>query len=228
MMKKILGLMAWLTAAPVMAAEVSGTIGFTNDYRFHGISQTAGDAAIQGSLDVAFENGAYAGIWGSNVDFGDDANLEIDYYVGYAGSITDSLGYDVMLAYYTYPGYEASDGDYTELNLSLSYGNAALSYAYAGDYFNTGEDGQYLSLDYSHPLMENLALDLHAGHSFGEYWGKVDMEDYEDYSVGLSGNWAGFDLSAAWVMTSVDKDAEIDTGLFRNDDTLVLSVSRTF
>ncbi|WP_432696429.1 TorF family putative porin [Marinobacterium sp. YM272] len=228
-MKKVLfGLVSALTVTQLYAAETSGTISFTNDYRFNGISQTAGDAAVQGSLDVAFDNGIYAGIWGSNVDFGDDANLEIDYYVGYGNSLTDDLSYDVNLAWYSYPGYDAYDGDYGQLNMSLYYGNASLSYGYADDYFNTGESGQYIAVAYSQPLPKGISLDLHAGHSFGDYWGKADIEDYEDYSIGLSGSVAGLDLSAAYIFNSIDKAEETNSGLFRNDNTLVVTVSRTF
>ena len=55
-MKKVLtGLALAIAAGSVQAADVSGTVTFTNDYRFRGISQTAGDAAVQGSLDVAFD-----------------------------------------------------------------------------------------------------------------------------------------------------------------------------
>ncbi|SEF96027.1 TorF family putative porin [Marinobacterium lutimaris] len=228
-MKKVLfGLVSTLAVTQVYAAETSGTISFTNDYRFNGISQTAGDAAIQGSLDVAFDNGIYAGIWGSNVDFGDDANLEIDYYVGYGNSITDDLSYDVNLAWYTYPGYDAADADYGQLNFSLYYGNAYLTYGYADDYFNTGESGQYIAIGYSQPLPMDLSLDLHAGHSFGDYWGEADINDYEDYSIGLSGSYAGVDLSVAYLFNSIDKADEYNSGLFRNDNTVVLTVSRTF
>lgn len=230
-MKKVvlsLSLLGATFIAPTYAAETSGTIGFTNDYRFNGISQTAGDPAIQGSLDVSFDNGIYAGIWGSNVDFGDDANLELDYYVGYGNSITDDLSYDVNYAWYTYPGYDAADGDYGQLNLSLYYKNASITYGYANDYFNSGEAGQYIAVDYSHPLPMGISLDLHAGHSFGDYWGEVDIDDFEDYSIGLSGSYAGVDLSLGYIITDIDSEDEIDSGLFRNDDTWVFSISRTF
>ncbi len=228
-MKKVLfGLITALTTTQLYAAETSGTISFTNDYRFHGISQTAGDGAVQGSLDVAFDSGIYAGIWGSNVDFGDDANLEIDYYVGYGNSLTDDLSYDVNLAWYSYPGYDAYDGDYGQLNLNLYYGNASLTYGYADDYFNTGESGQYIGVGYSQPLPKGISLDLHAGHSFGNYWGNADINDYEDYSIGLSGSLAGLDLSVAYLFNSIDKTEETNSGLFRSDNTLVLTVSRTF
>ncbi|MEH6579663.1 MAG: TorF family putative porin [Amphritea sp.] len=210
------------------AAELSSTITFTNDYRFHGISQTAGDPAMQGSIDVAFDNGIYAGIWGSNVDFGDDANLEIDYYVGYGNNLTEDLSYAATLLYFQYPGYEAFDGDYAEIELQLFYKDFTLTYDYADDYFNLGEDGQYIAVDYSTAMTEQVSLDLYAGYSYGNYWDEFDIGDYSDYSVGISGSVAGLDLSAAYLFNDIDSANEIDSGVFRNDDTLLLSVSRTF
>lgn len=228
-MKKIFtGLALTMAITSVQAAEFSATIDLTNDYRFRGISQSAGDPALQGSLDVAFDNGAYAGVWGSNVDFEDDADIEIDYYAGYGNDINDDLSYDVSYAYYTYPGYD-TDADYGEVMLGLYYGDLAVTYAYANDFFNTGEAAQYIAADYSFAITEEVSLDLHAGSSFGDYWDSgMDISSYEDYSVGVSGSAAGFDLSAAYLLNNVDSVDETDTGAFRNDNTLLVTVSRSF
>lgn len=214
-------------ASTAQAVEVSGTVTFTSDYRFHGISQTGGDAALQGSLDAGFDNGVYIGAWGSNLDFGDDANLEVDYYIGYAGSLTDDLEYAATLYYFQYVGYDAADIDFAEVDLQLFYKGVTLTYAMAPDYVNSDEDGQYLALDYSMGITEQVSLDLHAGHSFGNYWDKFDIGDYSDFSVGVSGSAAGLDLSAAYLFNRIDSDMEVDSGLFRNDSTLLLTVSRS-
>ena len=106
--------LSWLAPAAVLAAsvsaqaaEVSSTVTMTNDYRFRGVSQTSGDPAVQASIDVGFDNGAYAGIWGSNVNFGDNdnAHLEVDYYVGKYGDLTEEVSYDATLYYFQYHGY---------------------------------------------------------------------------------------------------------------------------
>ena len=231
-MNRILtGLTLALAIGSAQAAEVSGTIGFTNDYRFRGISQTTGDAAIQGSLDVAFENGIYIGAWGSNVDWGDDANIEIDYYIGFSNDITDHLSYDAAFAYYTYPGYETADGDYAEVSIGLNYsglnmadtnlGDVGVTFAYSNDYFNSGDDSKYIALDYSYGVTEYVSLDVHAGHSFGAAWNGYG---YEDYSIGLSGSIAGLYLSINYLTNTVDiaKTNNYD------DNTVVFSVSRSF
>jgi len=218
-----------LTAsATAQAIEFSGTATFTNDYRFRGISQTAGDAAVQASLDADFGNGFFAGIWGSNVDFGDDANLEIDYYAGYAGSLNDELSYSVTAFYFQYPGYEAADLDFGEVDLQLGWKDLSVTYAIAPSYVNSDKDGQYLALDYSYGLTEQVSLDLHAGYSFGDYWDDLDVGAYQDYSIGLSGSVAGLDLSVAYLINDIDSANEVDSGLFRNDDTLLFTVSRSF
>jgi len=215
-------------ASSTQAAELSSTITFTSDYRYHGISQTAGDPALQGSIDLAFDNGAYVGIWGSNVDFGDDANLEVDYYAGYAGSINDEVSYNAMLLWFQYPGYEAFDGDYGEVELGLYYKNFSLIYDYAWDFFNLDEPGHYIALNYSHPINDQVSLDLHAGHSFGDYWDDIDIGAYEDYSVGLSSNIGGLNVSLAYLFNEVDSGMKVDQGVFHNDDTVLITISRSF
>ncbi len=217
-----------LLSAAAQAAEVSSTVTFTNDYRFRGISQTAGDAAVQGSLDAAFDNGIYIGAWGSNVDFDDDANLEIDWYAGYAGEISESVSYDATLYYYTYPGYDAADTDYAEIDLNFYYGDLKVEYAWSNDYFNSSEQAHYLAVDYSLPVTDNVTIDLHAGRSFGDYWDDEDIGDYNDYSVAVSSSVAGIDLSLAYLFNDVDSDMKVSSGPFDNDDTLLLTVSRTF
>ncbi len=218
-----------LFSASLQAAEVSSTTGFTSDYRFRGISQSAGDAAIQGSIDVGYDNGIYAGVWGSNVDFGDDAHLEIDWYVGYGADINDDLSWDATLYYYTYPGYEDVDGDYAELDLNLYYGDFSLEYAHSNDYFNSSETGQYLALNYSLGVTEEISVDLHAGHSFGNYWTELDIGNYNDYSIGVSTSAAGLDLSAVYLFNSIDDGMETNgNNPFATDNSLVVTVSRSF
>lgn len=228
----LLGAGCLIIANMTQAAEVSSTISFTNDYRLRGISQSAGEPAIQGSLDVAFDNGVYAGLWGSNVDFEgyNTHNLELDPFIGYFGEINDSLSYDATLVYYTYHGDSsaAADINFYEVVTNLYYGDVQLQYVYSGDVLNTGEDEHYLAIDYSLALSEQVGLDLHAGHMTGDYWKNIDIGSYSDFSVGVSGSYAGLDLSAAYLANDIDSGMSVDTGTLRNDNTFVLSVSRSF
>lgn len=226
-------LSALLAATGAQAADFSMTGTVTSDYRYRGISQTAGDWAVQGSFDMALDNGFYAGFWASNVDFDDDANIEIDYYAGYTWEFNEGVGLDLMLNYYTYPGY-SENADYLEIIPSMYFGNFTLLYAYAPDYFNTGDSANYLAGDYSWEFAESLGvfegvtLDAHAGWSFGDYWDEWDIGDYGDFSVGVSASWGWADLSLAYLFNAVDSAEEIDSGAFRNDDTLLFTVSSTY
>ena len=60
-----------LASASIAQAEITGNASVVSDYNWRGITQTAGDPAIQGGIDYAHDSGFYAGAWGSNVDFGD-------------------------------------------------------------------------------------------------------------------------------------------------------------
>jgi len=212
------------------AAELSGSVSFVSDYRYNGISQTAGDAATQGSINVFFENGLYAGLWGSNVDFGafgPDANLEVDYYLGYYGTIKEALSYDVSYAWYSYPGFNSYEGEYGEIAISGSYSGATITYKFANDYFNTGEQAHYISLDYVHQLPYDFSLTAHAGRSFGDYWGVADIDDYEDYSVGIGLSKFGLDISVSYIFNDIKSGQEVDSGIFRNDDAVVFGISKS-
>lgn len=223
--------LTWLAPAALLAAsvsaqatEVSSTVTMTNDYRFNGVSQTSGDPAVQASIDVGFDNGVYAGIWGSNVNFGDtdNANLEVDYYVGKYGDLTQDVGYDATLYYFQYHGYtDGTDIDFFELDLRLSYKGVTALYAYAPDYLNADQDYHYVALDYSTGITEAVNLDLHAGYTFGEFY---DNAEYSDYSVGISGSAAGLDLSVAYLFNDVKGSKTDDL----DDNTVVFKVSRTF
>ena len=214
-----------LTSFAAQSAEVKGRVELVSDYRFHGISQTGGDPALQGQLWAEFESGPFAGVWGSNVDFGDDANLELDWFAGYYGAINNTkLDYQVFLNYVTYPGYDAVDGDYLEIHGRLRHNERlTLTYQYMDSYFNTGKTAQYASLNYKRAITKNNALfvRLHAGHSYGDYWEQLDIGDYSDFSVGLMGTIKGLVIAVDYLFNDIESVNQIDSGLFRNDNTIV-------
>lgn len=224
---------ALLATTGAWAADASLTIGAVSDYRFRGISQSAGDPAIQGSFDLAFDSGFYAGVWGSNVDFEDDADIEVDWYGGYFWEINDNLGLDVMLTYYTYPGYDWN-ADYLELINTFWVGGLGLQYAYSDDYVNTGDSAHYFAADYSIPIadtagfFEGIALDVHAGYSKGDYWDEWDIGSYTDYSVGISASVKSVEMSLSYLYNGVDKAMEVPKGAYRNDSTALFTIGGTF
>ena len=88
--------------------SVTTNIGFASDYYARGVSQSWHKPAVQGGFDVAHSSGFYAGVWGSNItpNTYPEANVELDAYAGYNGSVPaiDGLGYTVGAIGYFYPG----------------------------------------------------------------------------------------------------------------------------
>ena len=155
-------------ALPAQAAELglSATTVMTSDYVFRGISQTAENPAIQAEFDLTYGI-FYAGIWGSNVDFGggpfgqDIANLEIDYYAGIAPTWKE-IAFNFGALYYTYPGacdQKCGTGDLDYLELK-----AAASYTF-GEKLTIGVSN-YWSPDYSGGLDEADAVEGAVAYAF--------------------------------------------------------------
>src|SRR5262245_22761277 len=96
---------------------LSGNAAFKTQYVDRGLTNSAEKPAVQPEFDLTYKEIFYAGIWGSNVNFGtgpngqDLANIEIDYYVG----ITPKVGkwnFDVATYYVTYPGSFDPGGEF--------------------------------------------------------------------------------------------------------------------
>lgn len=244
-LKKNILLTAVVAASPVaaIAAEVSGNVSMTSDYRFRGISQTDTQLAVQGGFDVAYDSGVYVGIWGSNVDFAN--SLELDYYVGYAGELSDSVSYDLGFIYYDYPGTDDTvrtlsgdaEDDYAEVYASVSVNDFTLGFAYSNDYYLETGDFYYVYGDYSFALPHDISLDLHYGYNDFEYSSTdsnakdaeqaflSDGEDsYSDYSIGVSKEFAGVGVSLTWVDTDLDKSECFGTNWC--DSTVVFAISK--
>ena len=217
-------------AVTAQAAEVSGNVALVSDYRFRGISQNAGDVspAIQGGFDVAFENGIYAGTWATHVNFSEGGAIEMDFYTGWAGSITEELDLDVSFLYYAYPkDGPGNDLDYWEVAGKLGFWGATVGLNYADDYFAETGEFWYLYGQYSFPLGEQFSLDLHLGYnSFDEEEFLFEEDNYMDWSVGVSTSYFDLDWSIAYIGTDLD-DEDCFNADNICDDTVVLSVSKS-
>lgn len=152
LMAGVCGGLALSIAAGAIRAEAQEkpsfafNLGANTDYVFRGVSQTDGDPSVFGGADAAFGIG-YAGVWASNVDFGDGTDFEYDLYAGVkpqAGPVTFDLG----VIYYGYAGSPSgSDQDYWEgkVAASMPAGPATLGAAvyYSPDFFGGTGDALY-------------------------------------------------------------------------------------
>ncbi|WP_444899304.1 TorF family putative porin [Microbulbifer sp. VAAC004] len=208
----------------------SANLGMVSDYRFRGISQKDRNPAIQGGLDLDFGNGFYVGTWASQVDFAygfDETDYEQDFYGGFSADINDSISYDVGYIYYAYHGSD-QDEDYWEIYGNLSISDLTLGVAYSPDYWAQSDEFYYTFAEYSFSLPADLSLDLHVGYNIfmerSEFL--YEDDDYIDYSVTLSRDFGGLNLSAAYVGTDVSKEECWDTDWC--EPTLVVGATYTW
>ena len=217
--------------------NISGTMAFTSDYTFRGISQSDEAFAVQGSIDYAADSGIYASVWASSVDFNqtavEDANAEVDFVLGYTGALTETAGYDVGAIYYYYPGAaESLNYDYWEVyagaNQEIAGINFDASVNFSPEYFGESGDAIYTQAGFEKGLNLNGAGDItiagHIGYQMIDDNATFGNEDYTDWSLSISKNIAGFDVTAAYVDTDLSK-ADLSDGAEARG---VLTVSKLF
>lgn len=238
-MKKLMGaaMLAGATIAGAGAAnaEVSATLTFTTDYVFRGISQTDGGAAIQGSFDWS-QDMFYAGIWGSNVNFGavggnELASMELDAYVGLTPT-TGPVSWDLGLVGYFYPNADDSlaggELDYYEgivqatMDLTDQFGIGA-TFAYTPEYFGETGDGTYWELNGTWTI--NDATSVTAAYGVQD----IDFasDSYSTWNIGLNHAMHGFNFGLMYT----DTEDAFDNGYVLDpsnaDGRLILSIGRT-
>ena len=241
---------AAFAATPAMAQDaeegasspitVSGGVTLTSDYRFRGVSQTSGDPAVQGTINVAHESGLYAGVWASTLNsdpvdtFANDTNLnpvagygnvEIDLYGGFAKSFDNGLGIDVGLLYYFYADAdEGADTDFFEPYAKLNYAIGPVSttlgaaYAWGGqdglDFTTDNDDNIYAFFDASIGIPSTpVTLKGHVGYTDGSL-------GYQTPSAYLDGNFGpGLDVDDTinsywdWAITAEAKGGPFTVGV---------------
>ena len=250
-----LSLALMTAAAPAMAEDAaeeepgswlpgtfSGSAALTSNYMFRGISQTNNEPAIQAALkytlgtkdfDVdmgGYDINAYAGFWGSNVDFdegrfdptikdSDKAQVEIDYQFGLNGTIGETgLGWDLGGIYYSYPGSRGSfNYNYWEFVPALSYTpldwvSLGLSMPYSPDYFAGSGNSYYPngSVVVTIPGIPKNWFTLKAnggvGYQFIDDNDRYGTPSYLTWTIGLTANIKGVDVGVAYYDTNISKN----------------------
>jgi uncharacterized protein (TIGR02001 family) len=170
-------LAAGLATAPAQADDkkltLSATTVFTTDYIFRGVSNSDENPAVQPEIDLYYGM-FYAGMWGSNTDFGD--GVEIDYYVG----ITPKWGnftFDIAGLAYTFPGF--NDIDYYELKTGATWASGNWSLR-ATNYWSPNNFG----LDTESDAIEGAVGYAFSGKLFNFFTpsisGLIGYQSYED------------------------------------------------
>ena len=208
-----------LAAEAVSDLGVSANVAMTSNYVWRGMTQTDDSPAIQGGFDLEYK-GVYAGVWGSNVEYG-NASLETDVYFGYAGEVS-GLSYDVGFIEYIYANQpDALNFGEVYVGLGYDFGVASVGalYSIGVDTHNTDDAGDWepenaWEVSASAPLPMDLSVDVVYGDydSLGSY-----------YLVGVNKSFDKFDMTVAY--TANDGG---DYGSDAEQDSIVLSVATGF
>jgi uncharacterized protein (TIGR02001 family) len=216
-----------LATATAAHAEFSGTVAFTTDYDWRGVTQTAQDPALQGSIDWSTDMGLYAGAWASNVDFGaGDPDIETDLYVGWSGG--ETLTWDVGGVYYLYP--DETDFNFPEIYGKVGWEFISAKISYSWDFAATDESAFYYETNLDYGLPANFGVLGHLGYSDGDgIEAAYGQDNYFDWSIGLSYTWNHFDFSLKWVDGSDLKTLEnTHDDISSSEARAIFTVSTTF
>ena len=223
-----------MSGTAAQAGNYTGNVALATDYIFRGVSQTQERPAIQGGFDAAFDNGLYAGVWASNVNFGTDASTEIDFYGGYAGQFgCASCGYKIGFIYYDYDG--DPQFDYVEAALAFTWGGLTAGLNWSPEYLGDGTTDAlgdevelyYPYLNYTHALPYELTLSLHAAMNLMSEKGLFEPgeDEYTEWSIGLGKSVGGFNFALTYWDTTIDDLYGVDSD--DADARVVFSVSKS-
>lgn len=222
-------LCASLAVAGEASAQVSGSVTLTNNYLFRGVTQTNENPALQGGITWNHDSGFYAGGWGSSISWLSDSDpavsssVELDGFVGYAGSFGESdLGFDVGANYYWYPGDFPSgynSPNTLELYAGVTYKVLSAKYWYSTtDLFGIPDSDGSSNLDVAAnwEFVPGLTLNAAVGKQWVNNYGDLD---YSFWKLGVTKSFeSGFSIAAAWNDTDID-------GL---DEAFTVSISKSF
>ena len=251
--KLLLALLATSSAAFAQTApaaetpEVTYNVRVVSQYRYRGIAQTKGDAALQGGADYANANGFYAGAWGSTIKWIKEAGagattpvdakgpVELDVYGGYKFEAA-GVAYDVGYLRYEYVGntYNKITGNVNantdEVYGAATYGVFTAKYSYAfSDLFGTANSkgSAYVDLSANLDLGNGYSLVPHVGHQ------KVSNSlnaSYTDFALTLNKDLGdGLSASVAAISTNAKNvDAFTVNGYNTAKNALVVGVKYAF
>jgi uncharacterized protein (TIGR02001 family) len=213
-----LGILSPISTIQANELEVSGNIGAASNYIWRGMTQTKDKSSVNGGADLKY-NGLYVGTWASNVDFGTQANFEIDGYAGYSNTIND-FSYDLSYTKYMYPdSKDESDFDEAKLALGYTLGDLILGTSYSQAMYQEkgGDKLSYVEGTASYDF-KILSLDT----SYGDY---EDMGS--NYTIGVSKpiKIEGQAIKLALIYASFNSD---DKDIYKDEKNLFVTAKYSF
>ena len=194
----------WAAVLPAYAESditLSGNAAFKTQYVDRGLTNSAERPAVQPEVDLYYKEIYYAGIWGSNVDFGagpngqELADLELDFYVGVAPT-AGKWNFDIAAYYVAYPGAFDPDGEFNYVEIwtgvDRSFFNDRLKltlYNYwSPNYFGETGNNDVLELTSEWTFNKVWYFTPKLGGKLGRQWGDLSQGgyDYTYWSVALT------------------------------------------
>ncbi|WP_340647071.1 TorF family putative porin [Phenylobacterium sp.] len=175
---------------------LSFNLGAATDYVFRGVSQTDNEGQIYGGADATLYGIGYAGVWISNVEFGNGTDLEYDIYAGIKPTV-GVVNLDLGVYYYGYTNQPTgSHEDYVEYKAAAStaVGPATVGALvfYSPEFFGKTGKATYYEINGAVPVAEKVSVSGAVGHQ--EIEGPAD---YNTWNLGVSyalNDNVGFDL----------------------------------
>jgi uncharacterized protein (TIGR02001 family) len=187
-------------------------LGATSDYKFRGISQTAEDPAVQGSVEWAHNSGFFLNVWGSNVDFAPSdpgAEVELDLTAGYVHEFNENTSATAKVIYYWYPGADTDDANYWELIASATHNFGAFSgsvlVAYTPDYYGGTDSGVYIAAGVEAPINDWLGVSANLGQQSFDDNGAVGIPDYITWDFGATLTYQMFSFDLRYIGADIDE-----------------------
>ncbi|MFQ5534055.1 MAG: TorF family putative porin [Sphingomonadales bacterium] len=192
----------------IWSGDLTATVAVTSDYVYRGLSLTRSDPAVQAGLDYALENGAYLGAWGSNVDFTDGDDVEIDLYAGYSGG-EEAIFYDIAVWYFGFPGSPGTADRWEVIgSAGIDYGFAMLTagIGYSPDFFDAGNSlygfGEArVPLRSPGPVKATVVGRL--GYQSIDNAVRFGVNDYLEWILGVTFEFKGFELDLNYHDTDI-------------------------
>jgi len=190
----LLGLFVLSTSA---FAGVNGSIGYSSDYMWRGVSQSAGASSFNAGIELD-SNGFFVGAWIGEVDFGDEATQEQDLYLGYNLDVMDNLDVQLGLIQYRY-----DKGDYDTVEegfVKVGYNNLTVSY-----FLDTDTEDDYAHVSYDLWFVNGVDATI----------GYVYHDRNDDFStLSLSKDFNNFTLSALIMLDEAFENQTSDSVSF--------------
>jgi uncharacterized protein (TIGR02001 family) len=210
------------------AATTSVNLGAASNYMFRGVNQNVNDdIQIFGGLDVS-AGSFYVGTWLSNVDFGTDAQLEVDVYAGFKPKL-GPVQLDLGVLGYLYP--QEDNLRIFEVKAAGTVANEAGMSLTGSAFYSpeAGKDGPsywYAELAAAVPIpgakVGPFALSLAAAVGTADYETNLALPDYTNWKLGVTAA-----TENGWAIDLFYTDTDVDDNeLYEGKTTLQLK--RTF